>query len=371
MLFFLGWHYNQRVSQCQLEPTSKQFLLSWEILASFTLFTLVTALRYHTGWDHEYYIQDYVTYQKDGTMFRGDFEIGFRFIETIFAKLGLHYSFFFGFLGFINIFFIYYALRNDREVVPWVGLFIMMGPYFLHIMNSMRQGIVECVFVSLVMLVDNKKYIWYFIVAILLTMIHKVAFLIIPLFFVAKFPLRLKKTRTIIICYISCFVLGQFPSLISWTINVFGDVLSFFGYQKYVTLFNTNPLYSFNRVSLGAVSVCLILMHLFLILYYNQLNKHYKDNKFFSVCYSFAIIYICYFVLVMNTSFYFKRPCELLLPFFMISSGYLTVYLYKNARYAMCSIFAILNSSVTLMTIIKDHINGLPDSTDYYHFIPI
>lgn len=370
LLFFFGWHYNQRVSQYELKPSTKQFLLSWEIIASLSLFTVVTALRYHTGWDHEYYIQDYVSYQQDGTIFRKDFEMGFRFIETIFAKLGLHYSVFFGFCGLVNIFFIYFALRQRTDCIPWMGLFLMLGLYFLHLMNSMRQGIVECIFTSLILLVYNKKYILYFAIAILLTTIHRVALLIIPLFFVIKYPFNFKKIKTLFFIYVSCFIIGQFPIIFSWAINAFSDVLEFWGYKKYVILHNSNPHYSFHQSSIGLIALSLVVIHLFQIYYYRELQQEFKDNKYFKSCYTLSFVYICYFVLVMNTAIYFKRPCELLLPFFVISSCYLMVHLFKSKKYLQFTIFGILNCSITIITIIKDYYNGLVDSTDYYHFIP-
>lgn len=369
VLFFFGWHYNQRVSQSQLETSTKQFLLSWEIIASFALFSVITALRYHTGWDHEYYINDYVAIQ-NGEIYRVDFEIGFRFIETIFAKLGCHYSVFFGFCGFLNIFFLYFALKKDSAVIPWVGLFIMMGPYFLHIANSIRQGIVECVFVSLILFICNKKDIWYFIFALLLSQIHTVAYVIIPVYFVSKYPFTIKKRNTLILIYIGCLIIGQFPALFSWTINAFSDLLSMIGYQKYVILFNTNPLYSFHRSNIGSVTITLILIHLFLIYYYKDIKVEFKGNRFFSICYNFAFIYACYFVVVMNTTVFFKRPCELFLPFFVISSGYLMIYLYKSRKKNQLIIFGLLNCMLTVISIIKEYLNGLSDSTNYYHFIP-
>ena len=92
LLFMLGWHYNREVELNHQTPTTKQFLLSWQMMASFAIFTLITGLRYHTGWDHEYYIVDYILYQKDGTIIRNDFEVGYTLIRAIFAKLGLHLS---------------------------------------------------------------------------------------------------------------------------------------------------------------------------------------------------------------------------------------------------------------------------------------
>ena len=50
--------------------------------------------------------------------------------------------------------------------------------------------------------------------------------------------------------------------------------------------------------------------HLFLIYYYPKLREYYNGNKFFTICSTLTLIYVCYFVLVMNTSFYFKRPYE-------------------------------------------------------------
>lgn len=371
MLFYFGWHYNQRFALPTEYHTTKQFLLSWEIIASFVLFSVITGLRYHTGWDHEFYIQDYVQYQNEGTLFRPDFEPGFRLIETIFTKLGFHYTIFFGFLGFVNIFFIYFALRKNREVIPWVGLLIMLGPYFLHFVNSLRQGIVECVFVSLILLVNNRRYLLLLLCSLLLVSIHKVALLIIPIIILAKFLTKFENNKHLLVAYITCFVIGQFPILISWTVNGFSDVLALFGYHKYVHLFNTNPQYGFHRCSFGAISIALIVVHLFLIYYYAKLREHYKGNEFYTLCSSLTLIYVCYFVLVMNTSFYFKRPNELLLPFTFITVAFLMVYFLKTRRYAQLAVFCFFNLSIAVITVFKVAYFGSTDSTDYYHFIPI
>lgn len=371
MLFLFGWHYNQRFALPTEHHTVKEFMLSWEIIASFVLFSLITGLRYHTGWDHECYIQDYVQYQNEGTLYRPDFEPGFRLVETIFAKLGFHYSVFFGFLGLVNIFFIYIALRKDREVIPWVGLLIMVGPYFLHLVNSLRQGIVECIFVALILLVNNRRYLLFLLCALLLVSIHKVALLIIPVILLAKYLSKFENNKHLFVAYCVCFIIGQFPILISWTINGFSDVLALLGYHKYVRLFNTNPLYAFHRCSFGAISISLIVTHLFLIYYYPKLREYYNGNKFFTICSTLTLIYVCYFVLVMNTSFYFKRPYELLLPFIVIASAFLMVYLLRTKRYPQLAVFCTVNFSVAAITVFKVVYYGMADSTDFYHFIPL
>lgn len=370
LLFLLGWHYNREVELNHQTPTTKQFLLSWQMMASFAIFTLITGLRYHTGWDHEYYIVDYVLYQKDGTIIRNDFEVGYTLIRAFFAKLGLHYSVFFSFWGFINIFFLYLALKDERKLIPWVGLFTTTGFFFLHIVNSLRQGVVECVFVFLVLLATKKKYLWYFVGALLLTTIHKVAFLIIPLFLFVKFPIRAKRSITPFAIYVICFVIGQFP-IFSWLMTQLSSVLSLIGYEKYVDLFYNNSTYAFHRTNIGILTIIFISIHLILIYYWKELSEYFKQNQFFEICYSFSLIYICYFVLVLNTSFYFKRPCELLLPFFLFSTCYLTHYLLQKGKKLQFITFCLLNSLIACIVIFKEYFYyNMPDSINFYHFIP-
>lgn len=171
--------------------------------------------------------------------------------------------------------------------------------------------------------------------------------------------------------YFVCFIIGQFPVLISWTINGFSDVLALLGYHKYVRLFNTNPLYAFHRCSFGVISISLIVSHLFLIYYYPKLREYYNGNKFFTICSTLTLIYVCYFVLVMNTSFYFKRPYELLLPFIVIASAFLMVYLLKTKRFAQLSVFALsislLQQSQFLKLPTSEWLTPLISITSYHY----
>ena len=370
MLFYLGWHYNRRMQLNYLSGTTKSFLTSWEIIASISLFTIIAALRYHTGWDHEDYIIDYTAYQNKGLILRDNFEIGFSLVKIIFATLGLNYSVFFGFWGFLNIFFLYLGLKDNPRVIPWVGLFVMLGIFFLHLMNTIRQGVVECGFVLLVMLLGHKKWVWYFVGALILSTIHKSAFLIIPLFLLIKYPFPIKKRHTLIIIYIVCFLLGQF-SIFSWIMNSFSGLFEVLGYGKYVELFNTNPTYAFHKTSLGVTTLIQIALHLSFICYYGKMKDYFGKQAFFLNCFKITFIYCCAFVLLLNTTIYVKRPCELLLPFFLICSAYLSVYFYENKKYVELLTFVILNCSIIIFTLLKEHfISKLADSVNYYHFIP-
>lgn len=370
LLFFLGWHYNSRVSKSELQASTIEFLSSWEMLLSFAVFTLVAALRYHTGWDHEYYLMDYEGYQNSGTILRSDFEFGFRFIESLFADLGFHYSVFFGFLGFINIFFLYFAIRKQLSVIPWVGLCLVLGPYFIHLMNTMRQGMVESFFVSFSVLIIYRKFLPYLIIAILCASFHKVAFLIIPIYLLGIVTIKIKR-RYLFLIYLGFFILGQFPCIIAYAIDLFSDVIRLYGYGKYVDLMHNNANFAFMRNPFGLMSLLILVLHIALIDLYPKLKKHFAGDKFFVLSFRFALIYMCYFALTINTARYIKRPSELLFLFLLIVTGYALSYLYSTRRFKALVCMLLISCSSVYISLAKDYYkyNGEPTSI-YYRFIP-
>ena len=153
--------------------------------------------------------------------------------------------------------------------------------------------------------------------------------------------------------------------------NSFSGLFEVLGYGKYVELFNTNPTYAFHKTSLGVTTLIQIALHLSVICYYGKMKDYFGKQAFFLNCFKITFIYCCAFVLLLNTTIYVKRPCELLLPFFLICSAYLSVYFYENKKYVELLTFVILNCSIIIFTLLKEHfISKLADSVNYYHFIP-
>ena len=84
-LFLLGLHVNGREQRLMLETGKRLPFYSWEILLSMLLFAIVAGARYHTGYDHAMYLDQYQHLLKAGEFSRHNFEYGFEWISKIFA----------------------------------------------------------------------------------------------------------------------------------------------------------------------------------------------------------------------------------------------------------------------------------------------
>ena len=115
-----------------------------EIMLSICLFAFIAGARYETGVDHLSYLQEYLNLQTTGDTRRETFESGFLFVSKLFAQSGVHFFFYFAFWAALQIGFVYYALRNNKYLLPFVGLCIMLGPYYLSWMNGIRQFYLCC-----------------------------------------------------------------------------------------------------------------------------------------------------------------------------------------------------------------------------------
>ena len=80
-----------------LYQSSRKKLSLWnsEYILLLTIFALVVGMRYNVGVDYLTYLEEYLNLQNDRNTIRDSFEPGFLFITKLFAKLGIHYTFYF------------------------------------------------------------------------------------------------------------------------------------------------------------------------------------------------------------------------------------------------------------------------------------
>ena len=128
----------------------------WMILL---IFAILSGLRYRVGADYlsyAWYFERLVEWNKIDISYVS-IEPLFEWITRVIGRfLGLSVEFYFGFLAFVQIFFLYYALRHRKFLYPYIGLVLILGQYYLCWMNGIRQEIVGCVFIfALVLFVNN------------------------------------------------------------------------------------------------------------------------------------------------------------------------------------------------------------------------
>ncbi len=387
-LFFLGWHVNKREQQSLLNGGGKLPFYSWEILLSLVVFSVIAGARYHTGFDHAMYLEQYQHLQETGDFSRHNFEYGFEWISRLFAWCNIHYFFYFAFWALLQIAFLYFGLRNHKHLLCWVGLGIMCGSYFLWMMNSVRQAVVVCLFVALVSFFSQFKdrsshkniFVLLFILSIVMmaAFIHKSALMLIAIFLFLFLIELLSKTKIsvgvpskwIMLSVFAVFVLlGAFP----YWIDIFSNYqwfLDLTGYSNYGNLDDPNVGGQFKGfVPWGPSRLSSLIGSIAMILLYPQLRAHFKSDRQLPYFFLLAYIGMCVYFLLINTTHFILRPTDYFTIFYLIMSAYVMCYLIQTRKYVIGAGMALVFYSIFIINVYKAVYRPIVENQPFlYHF---
>ena len=337
VLFFLGWHVNKREQQSLLKGGAKLPFYSWEIMLSLLIFSIIAGARYHTGYDHAMYLDQYLHLQKTGDFSRQNFEYGFEWISRFFAWCNIHYFFYFAFWALLQIGFLYFGLRHHKHLLCWVGLGIMCGSFFLGWMNSVRQSVVVCLFVALIPLINDRKFLPYLLIVIVAAFIHKSALLLLPVFLLTFIDVKeIITNRKVLMGVFACFViLGVIVGAIPWDkfLGNYQWILDLIGYSNYGNTNDPNVVGQFKGLgSWGISRVPMLLGCISIIWFYPELKSHFSNDKLLSYFFVLAYIGMCLYYLLINTTHYILRPIDYFTIFYLIMGAYMMVYLLRTRK---------------------------------------
>lgn len=341
-----------------------------EIWLSILVFAIVAGLRYNVGVDHLVYLQFYEDMAKQGWITRETLELGFLFIMKVFTELNLHFFFFFAFLAAVQLFFVYYAFRNKKYLLPYIGLFIMLGPFFLNWMNGIRQCLAMCIFVFLVEFIEKRKLIPYTIGILVAFSLHKSAIMLFPLYFILWKPFKWGQNRTItFILLFLAITIGLTPTWLS-LINKLEGFLSFMGYDYYSENIQRITEEANRSVSWGPSRLGDLFITLFILWYYPKMKQYYAHDK--QLPYYFILFFFgaCSYNLFINTSHIFLRPAMYFTIFKLPLTAYLLVYLKKKHFKLSYSLLAVIAYTYIYFEIYKASLipNWFEDFTTYKFF---
>lgn len=353
-LFFLGWHVNKREQESLIQGGATLPFYSWEILLSLIVFSVIAGARYHTGYDHAMYLDQYLHLQETGDFSRQNFEYGFEWISKFFAWCHIHYFFYFAFWALLQIGFLYFGLRHHKHLLCWVALGIMLGPYFVSWMNSIRQSVVVCVFVALIPLIRDREFLPYALIVVLCAFLHKSSLMLLPVFLICFINIKDKSpSKWIFLAILAVFVLvGSFPFWTEYFAN-FQWFIEFTGYSNYGNLDDPNVGGTMRMVGWGPIRISVLLSNMAIIWFYPQLRSYFKDDNLLPYYYVLSFIGMCLSNLLMNTTHFILRPVDYFLIFNLIMTSYLLCYLYRSKYVIAFSIVAIINFSYFFMAVVK------------------
>lgn len=369
-LFFLGWHVNKREQRLKLDGGEELPFYSWEIMLSLLIFSVIAGARYHTGFDHAMYLEQYQHLQETGDFSRHNFEYGFEWISRLFAWYNIHYFFYFAFWALLQIGFLYFGLRHHKHLLCWVGLGIMLCPYFYSFMNSVRQSVVVCAFVALVPLIKDRKFEYYVLIVILAALLHKSALLLLAVLIIPFFKLEDKMSnKWILISVFAVFVLlGAFPFWIDYFSNN-QWFLDMTGYSNYGNMNDPNVAGKLRMINWGPLRISALLSNIVIILFYPKLKSYFKDDTLLPYYFILAFIGMCLSNLLMNTTHFILRPVDYFLIFNLIVTAYLLCFLYRTRNLVAFMVVAIINFSYIFIAVMKAFYYPTSTSVPFlYHF---
>ena len=277
------------------------------ILLSLIFFSLFFGLRsYNTGVDTIMYVKFYDYYSSWGSHIRENIEPAYKWLTEIYGSLHLPTWFFLATFGFLQIFFVYYALRNYRCLLPYVGAYIILGPIFLDWANGMRQCLVSCVFLFSIEFIQNKKLISYLIIIFLCSLMHKSALILLPFYWLLKYKLYPPNSLVRICIVMLCVIIGQTPTWFT-SLQSAADLLAILGYVDYAENFE-GMLEVRREMAFGPSRISLLLVSLWIIWLVPHIIRTYNLPKQFESYFSLYFIGSCGYNLFTYTLNIFLRP---------------------------------------------------------------
>ena len=239
---------------------NKTLEIACKIMVFFIPF-LVMALRYDVGQDYFYtYVPVFESIRLFGN-FEG-VEWGYILLNKIVLLFTQDYAGIFIVTTALFCIFIYKAIMKSSKNIT-LSFYILFGScFFFYAMNVTRQSIVITIFLYCIRYIKERKIFNYMLIILLASLIHKIALIFIPVYFVAYLKFNIK---TLIIISVA-ILLGQ-----AMIYNVIVQITSGTKYENYIT-----GRYSVTENSM--ISPIINLSTLLLCFYYKR--KDEKNNQY-------------------------------------------------------------------------------------------
>lgn len=295
------------------------------------IFALVFGIRYHVGVDHEAYISAYEHFRISGNF--GDEDIGYAFLTRIFAEQDLHYSYFFFFVAFLQLFLVMYALRENSKVHGFVIILFFLSSTFLQFMNLIRQELGFALFAIAIYFLSKRSFIKTYAALIIACTFHISAIILLPIpFLYIKKSNYFSNVKLQLVVFFLFFVISIILKPAEYLFTLIPiELFEMFGYEGYYNMVaygDTKWLVSEKEAGFGFYITNLICLCNIL---FSSKVKSYFNSKFLNIIYDLYFIGILYRFLV-SGSLILSRINYYFFSFgFIVSSFTLYFLLRKSA----------------------------------------
>lgn len=325
------YSYEKQFGALSLQkPLSFAYL---EIWLPIIIFAIVFGCRYDVGIDQMTYLDYYLGRIPNNKEFL------WRHSANILNACGVHYAIYFAIWAFLQIFLVYYAIKDYRFLFPYIAFYLMAGHFFLTYMNGIRVSLASCIFFCSTKFIINRKFFKYCLCVLVASLIHKTA-IVLLLFY----PLLVRKDdwfsiKSQIIILIVAIVLWINRDLcLTVLTRFFVFFIELFNYQSgYSYAFNNSRFGTalFEQGAhlgrnLGIGQFIELFIGIVIIAFQKRLKKKY-DTPLFKISYTLWFISFVGGILA-GKSYVLGRPLLYFMNFKMLILAYFTHYCFSSKK---------------------------------------
>ena len=305
------------------------------IIIAILLYAIVFGVRYGVGADYLAYLNYYKFPEQIN---KENIEAGFVFLIKSLSSIGLHYSFYFGIIAFVQLYCIYKSIQKyDYAFVSLTFVFMLEG-YWLTFSNGLRQVLAFSILVCAIPYLVKQKWIPFAILGLLATCFHKSA--IIPLLVYPLFCIRKLYFNSIVLQLIvlAISILLMNVNIVSFILDKVEGIIYTLGYGVYV-----ENDYNFSTdVGLGIGFYVTLFSNIILILNSNGMKQMFKETW---IPYAYNLFYIGVILkYIFISSQFFSRINYYFLYFELFIGAFTLVYLWRKKRnfaYALIGLYIL------------------------------
>ncbi len=298
-----------------------------EIIVIIASFTFVFGCRYGVGVDyfHYLYAYEYDTGER--------YEFLFKAISDFLRNNSLHFAVFFSVWAFLQITLLSYAFRNYRFILPYLLLYLIIGNFFMSMMNIIRQQIAALIFLCSIQFIDEKKPLKYYLCILLAYFFHRSAVLMVIIYPILRFKddwFRNVSVQLILLA-MAVFLSYRFDLVVQFIETPFVWISSNLGFERYQMAILANETLD-NRNQFGANTGYGIYVSLFKcipIILLCKPMKEYYNSSFFNMLYSMWFVYI-FSSFAFGGSITLNRPFVFFTNISIAMAAFFTYYCFKS-----------------------------------------
>lgn len=291
------------------------------------LFGVIFGMRWDVGTDNLEYLRIYI--QNDTSRYENEFL--FKLLNDFGHAEHIHYSIYFTIFAFAQIFLLFYTLRKESYLWPFLILSLFGGHFFIDWMNAMRQEMASCIMLFATNYIIEKKPLKYLLCTIFAVGFHSSAvifLLVYPILSGCKnlVPKIWIQLFLLIICVGITIVVGDILS----KCLPFLDLLQQMEYaQDYANKYNANVLQKYSDMQhVGIMFYVFFVLNVIIIINSNKIKACFEGKRImvYYNLYYWGII----FETILYTNMVLIRPFRYFRIYKLIIIAYLLSFLYRK-----------------------------------------